>query len=157
MLEAHCVLLQRCFQTDAKLVTISETLVSKHSKLIAFAEYGYAVKYAELNGRNSEPWSLRQLGVYHQWDVETSKSVLVLLLPGSPFESRLVEQIRRDLSATNGFSEVFHGVNEAVLSSCLCNWTDYMCFYETNLQQLVRNSWPAVQASHTLHLLTSIS
>ena len=110
-------------------------------RLIQIEEYGYVMKYAELNGRNLEPWSLRQLAFYHQVDTQTNNSVLVLLLPGPPSKSIVFERIRDALKGTvslTNFPEIYLRLNGAILNSYLYNWGDYMCYYESQLQYSVR-------------------
>ena len=55
-----------------------------YSRLIPISELCYIVQYVDKNGRDrGDPWSLRQTGVYEQVDIETGKSVWIILQPSS--------------------------------------------------------------------------
>lgn len=75
------------------------------------------------------------------FDSNTRQSVLVLLLPGPTSTSlvlRVISSALNGLKSLQSFSEIYQKVNEAVFSSYMGNWRDYMHDFETQLREPVR-------------------
>ena len=109
-----------------------------------FPEYGYVMKYAELHNdkgrRGLEPWSLRQLAFYHQYDMQTKQSAYVLITPVPPSKSIALDKLTgffESLETVSEFQQDWLNPNELLLQAYLGNWRDYMYDHESRLDHLV--------------------
>lgn len=68
----------------------SSTVSSSESLPKKSLDVSYLVKHAEEHGRSEQenPWSVRQMGVYHQMNAE-SGDIFIILNPSKTFQRRL--------------------------------------------------------------------
>ena len=97
------------------------------------------MKFAERNGRvDFEPWSIRQLAFYHQFDYDNKTSTYVLLVgmppPSSIAAQRMAELFKSDSMASK--MPCWTDPSAMLLQSYLGNWRDYIEFYEGRLENL---------------------
>lgn len=102
-------------------------------KLTKSIESCWLVKHVEKHEREeqSDPWSIRQMGVYYSQN-DTS-STFVVFNPSKRFQERLK-------NATNGGDVASSDLQVLLLSSATRNWRQYLDFIEGRLDNVVRNT-----------------
>jgi hypothetical protein len=96
------------------------------------SEFCYNIQYFEKNGRlDCPPWSLRQVGVYHQRNSNNSRSRWLLLNPSQYLRARLEETVRH-----HPYTAV--SLHLSLLSATSRNWLEYMEDLHAEIRQLVR-------------------
>ena len=95
-------------------------------------ETTYLVKHVEEHGRleSKEPWSIRQMGVYHKSD-GSSGDVFVIINPSLPFRRRL-KYVRE-----NGSRPSIRALHAMILSCAMENWRLYISDLEKRYLQMV--------------------
>jgi hypothetical protein len=96
----------------------------------------YTFRYAEHKGLPTEPWVIRQVGVYHKFDFQTKQS-LIILLSAAP-DSKAYDRVLRTIS--NEFQKIEQRplyLHEVVHSSYFAYWKDYLGAYERILLPIV--------------------
>ncbi|KAI3323107.1 hypothetical protein HD806DRAFT_497974 [Xylariaceae sp. AK1471] len=100
-------------------------------------EFCFVVRYVEKNNRSTKkPWSLRQVGFYHQIIPHSQKSIWILLQPSEKMYSR----IKGHLSSASSTGEL------SLEASCLfyldalillaANWGDYIEYLWADVSEL---------------------
>jgi len=98
------------------------------------SETCYLLKIVEQHGRVEleEPWSIRQLGVYHQHDADSGNDTFILLNPMGSFQERLRDvklSLERHLSPRD--------IHHLALSHSVWQWRWYLTFWEEQLERLI--------------------
>jgi len=98
------------------------------------SETSYLLKMIEQHGRVEleEPWSIRQLGVYHQHDADSGNDTFILLNPMGSFQERLRDvklSLERHLSPRD--------IHHLALSHSVWQWRWYLTFWEEQLERLI--------------------
>jgi hypothetical protein len=129
-----------------KTLSISPGFVDIHSvfgrcsSLTPFLELAYALKYPEHNGRTDgpEPWSLRQMGVYQQYNYDKKQTTWILL--HSHAESVAWQMLKRltcgDMQSTCPHHRL-SVIHDAILSSYIGNWKPFLLYYEEQVSKMV--------------------
>ena len=105
-------------------------------------EYGFLLKFVELNGRHApyEPWSLRQLGCYHQYNLLCNESVYVLVVPTVPSRSVAVSRCKKWFGSITNATDLPHQsarFGELLFHTYMDSWREWMYYYESYLDNLV--------------------
>lgn len=107
--------------------------------LMPTSELCYIVQYVEENGRNrGDPWSLRQTGVYEQKDVETGKSVWIILQPSSSTQQCLEQGLQalvQDTLGQNSSSPML--LHLIFLLATADNWVGYIKHLHSQADEMV--------------------
>ncbi|KAH8702725.1 hypothetical protein GQ44DRAFT_631370 [Phaeosphaeriaceae sp. PMI808] len=92
----------------------------------------YTFRYAEYKGHPNEPWVIRQVGVYHKYDVKkkTSLYILVNAVPDSVAYQRVLESLTSYQTTMRVNPLWLHGVIHA---SYFMRWREYIAEYEKRL------------------------
>jgi hypothetical protein len=99
----------------------------------------YALKYPEETHRNhDEPWSIRQMALYHQVRLRDQRSTFVLITayPTSVAKDRLIKWLN-DSTSTLQMREQCLEVNQILLPWHIRDWRGYMRHYESEIERLV--------------------
>jgi hypothetical protein len=98
----------------------------------------YTFRYAEYKGNPNEPWVIRQIGVYHKYDVQkrTSLYVLVNAVPNSAAFRRVLASFSNHRAEMRTDPLRFHVI---VHASYFMSWRDYISEYEKLLLPIVSN------------------
>ncbi|KAF2474441.1 uncharacterized protein BDR25DRAFT_122021 [Lindgomyces ingoldianus] len=96
------------------------------------SELCYLAKNVEKHGRegSDEPWSIRQLGLYHRHEPEND--TFIILNPMISFQQRL-----KDAQAKTGAAPTWRDIHMLAISHATWQWRWYLSFWETKLSQLV--------------------
>ncbi|KAF8424185.1 hypothetical protein EV426DRAFT_600952 [Tirmania nivea] len=100
-------------------------------------EICYNIRYPAKHGRkgSSTPWSIRQVGIYHSLNLQTGKSVWILVQ--CPLSIQLlvesVEKAYTGLGLHNGQPLMLHHL---ILNEVLRHWRDYGNYLEEMLQRI---------------------
>lgn len=96
-------------------------------------ELSYLVKHVEEHGKQdfSDPWSVRQMALYHKMDPRTGENVFIVLNPSRAFRRRL--QKARKMTK----SLIPWDVHAIMLSSVVNNWRWYIGSMEDQCSVIV--------------------
>ncbi|CAO2656258.1 Nn.00g050610.m01.CDS01 [Neocucurbitaria sp. VM-36] len=98
------------------------------------SELCYLLKNVEKHGRegSEEPWSIRQLGVYHQHDSASRNDTFIILNPMVSFQQRL-----KDARARTELLPTWRDIHNLALSHSTWQWRWYLTFWESKLTELI--------------------
>jgi hypothetical protein len=101
---------------------------------MACAELCYLVKNVEKHGRTDldEPWSIRQLGVYHRHDSVEGSDTFIILNPVTSFQKRLKHAQKHCGAVPTPID-----IHMLALSHATWQWRWYLAFWESRLNELV--------------------
>ncbi|KAF2234856.1 hypothetical protein EV356DRAFT_532406 [Viridothelium virens] len=93
----------------------------RSGKSTAGLEIAYLIKHVERHGKlqSEEPWSIRQMGVYHKYG-GPSGDVFIIINPSIPLQRRLA-----DLKKCDG-TDLPQKIHMAILSCMMENWRWYI-------------------------------
>ncbi|KAI0968146.1 hypothetical protein F4678DRAFT_443418 [Xylaria arbuscula] len=104
----------------------------------------YTVRLFEKNhrvGEMNDPWSLRQIGVYHRLHALTGTSVWVLIKPSPELKNRLPERLEA-FSCNNSLRSIRHAlVHITILTFSLHDWRDYIATQRSRIEQFEGKSF----------------
>lgn len=112
-----------------------------------------------MNIEGDDPWSIRQLGVYHQFDAVTNRSIAIVLCPRS--SSSVIDAVKQSLATWAEKVDNLQNpktMHRILLDHSLRGWLEYMRFYESKIDQHVSQKtctegvW---SYSHTKHQRSS--
>lgn len=110
-----------------------------YSRLKPISELCYIVQYVEKNGRDrGDPWSLRQTGVYEQVDIETGKSVWIILQPSSSARQCLeqgLQTLDQDTYGRNTSDPML--LHSIFLLATADNWVEYIKHLHSQADEMV--------------------
>ncbi|KIV99997.1 hypothetical protein, variant [Verruconis gallopava] len=114
----------------------ARTVRSSENMNVEF-ECCYSIRYVHLNGRNSKnPWSLRQIGVYHKAKNAGKDSVWILVQP----PGTLYKQWKSKMEFTPPDEASFKGrdvdLHLSILSVTLNNWDHHIEYLRNELSEL---------------------
>ncbi|KAF2111930.1 hypothetical protein BDV96DRAFT_580879 [Lophiotrema nucula] len=97
------------------------------------SELCYLLKTVEQHGRaeSAEPWSIRQLGIYHQHNPDLGSDTFIVLNPTTSFQKRL-----KDAQVKMGAAPVWRDIHMLALSHATWQWRWYLTYWESKLSQL---------------------
>jgi hypothetical protein len=111
------------------------TVVSSYNGI----DVTYLYKYAEeRDGNKSDPWVIRQIGIYHQHDRQKDRSIIIVL-SHSP-DSKFVKHLKRSLSVASKRDLLVKNpllLHASLVSHHLPNWKGYLEYYEKILLETV--------------------
>ncbi|PSN67176.1 hypothetical protein BS50DRAFT_494669 [Corynespora cassiicola Philippines] len=95
-------------------------------------QFFYTFRYAEYKGLPSEPWVIRQAGVYQKIDLQTKQSLVILVsaVPDSAAHMRVLECLESHQKQMEQNPLWVHGVIHASYSM---RWREYIAEYEKRL------------------------
>src|SRR4051794_18841422 len=98
------------------------------------SELSYIVKHVEEHGRESsdDPWSIRQMGVYHQQDSSLDRNTFIILNPSKTFQRRL-----RDTQTISGKLPSWEDIHKLLASCSTVAWKRYISYHESHISKLV--------------------
>jgi len=108
-------------------------------------ESAYVIRRVELNHRgNSDPWSIRQTGVYHGIGTSTSvkpprlrqmdlQSKFLVIAPSKNAESKIGQYLEQSALSKSSISP--WNIHRIIVSDSLAGWQEYMASIETRLWQ----------------------
>lgn len=127
--------LDRVLQTVKMTTRRSRVCYSIHIELVNFAnvasESCFLLQHVEQHGREeqSDPWSIRQTGVYHRSDKALNQDTDLIVNPSDRLQERLKE-LKASTSAAAGVSLL-------LMSTTTRNWRPYLDYLESRLDVLV--------------------
>lgn len=94
----------------------------------------YLVKHIERNGRDScqNPWSIRQIGIYHKRNSQKDEDVFISLNPSDSFSGRL-----RAIHKDGNSSVKWEGIHILALASTSRQWGAYFNEVDEKINELV--------------------
>ncbi|KAF2795498.1 hypothetical protein K505DRAFT_360140 [Melanomma pulvis-pyrius CBS 109.77] len=94
----------------------------------------YLARTVEQHGRegSDEPWSIRQMGIYHHRDAGTGSNNLIIFNPMKSFQQRLT-----DAQAQTGVVAGPEDIHILVLSHSTWQWRWYLSYWEARLARLI--------------------
>ena len=96
-------------------------------------ELCYNVHHVEKNGRNrGDPWSLRQIGIYHQINLTTRRSSWIFMQPPSIVRDVIFRTVKVDRFRENPML-----LHIDILSSITKNWPYYIEDISSEVDELV--------------------
>lgn len=128
------ILVQENERSSGKLILILIMLeLSSHWRLWEMIETLYLIKHVERHEREEpkNPWSLRQMGVYHRTDNETGDT-FVILNPSHPFR-RLLKHVSKLSLVSNPWK-----IHMILLTSAMRNWRWCITYLEGDYENMVR-------------------
>lgn len=110
-------------------------------------EFAYNVRYVENHGWDLEnPWSVRHMAVYHQFDAEKKSSNWILLHPSAAVRQQLEKVVSEVACAGPADRRFLHLI---FLWSTEKNWRDYVNYLENEFKALVCTFlWAALLGGH---------
>ena len=102
----------------------------------------YAFKYPEKTNRDTdEPWSIRQTALYHQIQYDDQKSTFFAISPykNTKGEQRLIRWLQQAAPTENATQDIIR-VHSVLFDTYIDGWREYMTHYESELEELVRES-----------------
>ncbi|KAF1839682.1 hypothetical protein BDW02DRAFT_563735 [Decorospora gaudefroyi] len=111
------------------------------------SEFCYLLKNVERHGRedSEEPWSIRQLGVYHQQDVANGNDTFIILNPVVSFQQRL-----KDARSKTGRQPTWQDLHILALSHSTWQWRWYLTFWESKLTELISKAHVSQVGGHKI-------
>jgi hypothetical protein len=96
----------------------------------------YTFRYAEYKGHPSEPWVIRQAGVYQKLDLRNRSSLYILVnaVPNSAAHRRVMQSFSDHQLQMQSSPLWLHGVIHA---SYFALWREYIAEYEKRLLPIV--------------------
>lgn len=96
----------------------------------------YTFRYAKHHSHPTEPWVVRQCGVYQKLDFQTKKSLFILINaePNSEAHRRVMASLASDRYRMSSRSLWLHSI---VHASYFPNWREYIAEYEKQLLPIV--------------------
>jgi hypothetical protein len=105
-------------------------------------ELCYNIRHFERNNRaRGDPWSLRQIGIYHNYDAEHQSSVWIILQPSVHIETHLINALQ-EIQRLGIPSEAQQYLHVFFFTSVEMNWKEYMESLRERLEILVRATNP---------------
>lgn len=103
------------------------------------SDFSYNLQYFERNGRmDSPPWSLRQVGIYHQCSLHDGRSRWILLNPSEYLRSCLEQLLKDNNLAIKNAKQMGLMVHLTLLSATSRNWLEYMDYLQSEIKELVK-------------------
>jgi hypothetical protein len=127
--------LDRVSQTVKITTRRSRVCCSIHIELVNFAnvasESCFLLQHVEQHGREeqSDPWSIRQTGVYHRSDKALNQDTDLIVNPSD----RLQERLKELKASTSAAADV----SLLLMSTTTRNWRPYLDYLESRLDILV--------------------
>lgn len=117
---------------------------------LQWEEFAYNLRYVEKHGRDLvNPWSVRHMAVYHQFDAEKKSSKWIFLHPSAAVRQQL-EKVVSEVACPGPADRRF--LHLMFLWSTEKNWRDYVNYFENEFKALVCTfPWPALlRAAHAV-------
>jgi hypothetical protein len=113
---------------------ISRSEKNRCQRRADFTECAYTIKYSEKHGRDEplDPWSLRQMGIYHQRLGNNDSNVFIVLNPSRPF----LKRIKKVVSCKSRVTP--ESVQMMALSAAMDNWRWYISDLEERYTTAVK-------------------
>jgi hypothetical protein len=96
-----------------------------------------------MNIEGDDPWSIRQLGVYHQFDAVSNRSITIVLCPRS--SSSVIDAVKQSLATWTDKVDNLQNpktMHRILLDHSVRGWLEYMRFYESKIDQHVgQKTW----------------
>lgn len=127
--------LDRVSQTVKTTTRRSRVCCSIHIELVNLAnvasESCFLLQHVEQHGREeqSDPWSIRQTGVYHRSDKALNQDTDLIVNPSD----RLQERLKELKASTSAAADV----SLLLMSTTTRNWRPYLDYLESRLDVLV--------------------
>lgn len=115
---------------------------STSSRSDEYAEFSYNIQHFEKNGRvGCPPWSLRHVGIYHQYNLGRDRSRWILLNPSEYVRGR-IEKVVRDSPTVYDAKHMGMIVHLTLLLATCRNWLEYLDYLQNAVMELVRSHIP---------------
>jgi len=101
-------------------------------------EICYNIRYPAKHGRegSSTPWSFRQVGIYHSLNLQTGKSVWILVQ--CPLSVQLlVDSVQKEDAGLGLHDDQPLMLHYIILIEVLSQWRDYDNYLEAKMQEIV--------------------
>ncbi|PQE23801.1 Mg2+ transporter -like Zinc transport protein [Rutstroemia sp. NJR-2017a BBW] len=96
-------------------------------ELTALAEICYNLRYIDRNGKSQNPWSLRQMGIYEQYDLVNQRSRWILLHPSENACRRLEELLEQRCDTDSDAEDIDNiALHAAIMITASRLWGDYL-------------------------------
>jgi hypothetical protein len=102
---------------------------------MAVLETTYVLKHVEHKEGSNIPWSIRQMGVYQNFNCATKTSSNILIQTSLNVQKQVSELVQEGTMAL--FPDSWKNVHEIHLSSLSNNWIDYIKFLESKIFDIV--------------------
>lgn len=94
------------------------------------------LKYVELNGRNGAiPWSVRQMGVYQQFNITSRQGRCILIQPSLDLQRRMREEFDENENYTD-YINYWFSFQLLCVSTLTGNWLSYTKFLEKKIADI---------------------
>ena len=126
-------------KSQNQVLLLNSNLVEIWWKTIANKlELCYCIRYVAKHGRDSKsPWSLRQVGVYHQSHGPEGPSAWILVQPPAQLDQQLRSLIKGSQQDEVNI-QIGHPMwHLAILATALSNWDEYVDHSRKELTNLV--------------------
>lgn len=104
--------------------------------LAAVLETAYTLKHVEHKAGSAIPFSIRQMGIYQNFNLATKTSSNILIQSSQNVQSEVLRLVQEGTMAT--FPDHWKNMHEIHLSSLSNNWIDYIKFLESKMSDIVR-------------------
>jgi hypothetical protein len=115
---------------------------------LVLPEHCYLLKHAEEHGRDEQddPWSIRQMGVYHRRD-ESEDDLFIIINPSKSFQRRL-----KDARTKSGRQPGPKDIQTLLLSCTALGWRWYVNYLEGQFNDLVRIQLSLLAETNHTHI-----
>lgn len=102
-------------------------------------ELCYLAKHAETHGREGahDPWSMRQIGLYHKMDLASKQDTFVILNPSQTIIRRL--KVFKEAQRGRDSKDTWIELHLLVLTSVTEKWKWYVSYLEEKFLGIVSN------------------
>ena len=99
-------------------------------------DIGYNIKYAAPHMRSFpiDPFSIREVGVYHSFNTDTNESSWVFIQASNTLEEQFKHCFAQPNEAKTILQFRIHGI---ILQAALDGWRDYLVYLEETFSNLV--------------------
>lgn len=113
-------------------------MICKDTEILLVVEICCLLKYVELNGRNGAiPWSVRQMGVYQQFNITSRQGRCILIQPSLDLQRRMREEFDENENYTD-YINYWFSFQLLCVSTLTGNWLSYTKFLEKKIADIVR-------------------
>ncbi|KAL2822906.1 hypothetical protein BJX63DRAFT_1370 [Aspergillus granulosus] len=99
-------------------------------------DIGYNIKYAAAHGRSSpkDPFSIRETGLYHNFDAQTQQTQWIFLQAAEELQERVRQYFTRSDESQEEAQVRLHGM---VFQAASHGWRDYLVYLEDTFAKMV--------------------
>jgi len=102
-------------------------------------ETTYLLKFVEPHGRSSgsNPWSLRQMGIYQRFETDTRIQSCILLQRSIRLKAMMKESFERKTTDNSYLLQHWSSIHLLMIASISSNWDSYAKFLDQKIDVIV--------------------